>query len=216
MYAKEGLHPYIIPFGIPKDQTDKGPLWDPVKNMYAYHYELDISATGAKHDVGVRWGPKDRTKFSTRTDTLIPTTNTPDAPISWFHFSGHWGDKYYPLSDPRQYRFFSEWAHVSGPPGPKFKSPGRPQICFNEYRACTVVDSIEPLSWFLQVCKDWLTVIVVVSALVMIVSGTIAGLKFGWRCCSGVRRKVSGRGERESLITGGSMSEPISYGAVSR
>ena len=29
MYATPGLHPYILPWGLLHDQTDRGPLWDP-------------------------------------------------------------------------------------------------------------------------------------------------------------------------------------------
>lgn len=209
MYAKPGVHPYIIPFGILKDATDKGPLWDPALNYYAYIYEMDPG-----HDIGVRWASDDPSKFSNKTDTLTPTRENPDAPVSWFHFSGHWGDRFYPLSDKRQYRFFSEWAHVSGPPGPKFKAPGRKNICFKQ-SGCTVLSSIEPLHWFLRVSRDWLIVCIVVWAVVVIAWGVWRGVKSGWRCCTGFGRRGDGSGERGRLLTGGSMTQPISYGAIS-
>lgn len=212
MYAKAGLHPYVIPFGILKDVTDKGPLWDPALNYYGYEYTMDPG-----HDIGVRWASDGPEKFSERTDTLIPTSNTPDAPVSWFHFSGHWGDRYYPLSDPRQYRFFSEWAHVSGPPGPKFKAPGRPSICTKQNGRCTVLASIEPLHWFLRIAKDWLIVSVIVWLVASIGWLVVRGVRRGWSCCAGIRRKLipaDEDGERQGLLTGRRMEEPIAYGGT--
>lgn len=43
MYATAGLHPYVLPGGILHDVTDRGPLWDPVKNLYSftYNYQSD-------------------------------------------------------------------------------------------------------------------------------------------------------------------------------
>ncbi|KXL44201.1 MAG: hypothetical protein FE78DRAFT_150702, partial [Acidomyces sp. 'richmondensis'] len=39
MYATPGLHPYILPFGLLHDQTDRGPLWDPALNVKAFTYQ---------------------------------------------------------------------------------------------------------------------------------------------------------------------------------
>lgn len=104
MYGTPGTHTYVLPFGILYDQTDKGPLWDPLLNMYSYTYDY-----GA--------------------DKLRSSTLNPQAPISWFYFLGHWGDKFYPLSDPRQYRFVGQYHYVNGPIGPRFKRLGRKHIC---------------------------------------------------------------------------------------
>lgn len=104
MYATPGLHPYILPWGLLHDETDRGPLWDPVQNHHAYVYNY--------------------------TSTEIKSsTQTPKAPVSWFNFGGHWGDKFYPLSDPRQYRFAGQYHYVNGPYGPKVKNLGRQRIC---------------------------------------------------------------------------------------
>ncbi|XP_014557817.1 hypothetical protein COCVIDRAFT_25620 [Bipolaris victoriae FI3] len=104
MYATEGTHPYVLPGGILHDVTDRGPLWDPVLNMYSY-------------------------KYNYRTDRLVSSNLNPVAPTSWFYFAGHWGDKFYPLSDPRQYRFLGQYHYVNGPLGPRFKNLGRQEIC---------------------------------------------------------------------------------------
>lgn len=104
MYATSGLHPYILPWGILHDQTDRGPLWDPSLNSHTYTYD-------------------------TKQGILRASNLTPDSPTSWFHFAGHWGDKFYPLGDKRQYRFAGQYHYVNGPLGPKFKNLGRKKIC---------------------------------------------------------------------------------------
>jgi hypothetical protein len=104
MYATPGLHPYVLPGGILHDETDRGPLWDPTLNLYSYTYDY-------------------------RSDTLRSSNLNPKAPVGWFYFWGHWGDKFYPLSDPRQYRFLGQYHYVSGPLGPRFKNLGRKEIC---------------------------------------------------------------------------------------
>lgn len=104
MYATEGLHPYVLPGGILHDVTDRGPLWDPVKNLYSFTYDY-------------------------QTDKLLTSNLTPYAPTGWFYFAGHWGDKFYPLSDARQYRFLGQYHYVNGPLGPRWKNLGRQEIC---------------------------------------------------------------------------------------
>jgi hypothetical protein len=104
MYATAGVHPYVLPGGILHDVTDRGPLWDPSMNMYSYTYDY-------------------------QRDHLATSNFTPNAPIGFFYFAGHWGDKFYPLSDPRQYRFLGQYHYVNGPLGPRFKNLGRQQIC---------------------------------------------------------------------------------------
>ncbi|EME81324.1 carbohydrate-binding module family 18 protein [Pseudocercospora fijiensis CIRAD86] len=104
MYGTPGLHPYILPWGLLHDETDRGPLWDPVQNLQSYTYDA-----------------KNRTM---RASMLNPTS-----PVEWLNYAGHWGDKYYPLSDPRQYRFAGQYHYVNGPTGPKFKNLGRKNVC---------------------------------------------------------------------------------------
>ncbi|KAJ2985955.1 hypothetical protein NUW58_g5262 [Xylaria curta] len=103
MYAMPGNHPYVLPFEMLKDVTDRGPLWDPAKNFRSYWY--DYSAAEG--------------------EGLEPTQENPDAPIGWFHFKGRWGDKMYGLNDQRQWRLFGQYHYVTGPQGPKFKNLGR-------------------------------------------------------------------------------------------
>jgi hypothetical protein len=42
MYATPGLHPYVLPFKMLADATDRGPLWDPVLNNMAYWYDYEM------------------------------------------------------------------------------------------------------------------------------------------------------------------------------
>ncbi len=104
MYALPGTHPYVLPWGILHDTTDRGPLWDPALNAHSYTYDY-------------------------KNQTVRSSNHTPEAPIEWFDYSGHWGDKFYPLGDKRQYRFAGQYHYVNGPFGPKFKHLGRKKIC---------------------------------------------------------------------------------------
>jgi len=113
MYATPGIHSYILPWGLLHDETDRGPLWDPALNVHAYTY--------------------DHLNNALRSSQL-----TPKAPTEWFHFNGHWGDKFYPLGDSRQYRFAGQYHYVNGPLGPKFKSLARTHICPDEEATCKV------------------------------------------------------------------------------
>lgn len=67
--------------------------------------------------------------YNYRYDDLKSSNLSPDAPIGYFYFQGHWGDKFYPLNDPRQYRFLGQYHYVNGPLGPRFKNLGRKEIC---------------------------------------------------------------------------------------
>ena len=129
MYASPGLHPYVLPFKMLKDLTDKGPLWDPALNNYAYWYDYEVDRDEAKNSTVVGQ------------TSLTPAASNPGLPTSWFHFEGYWGDDIYPLSDPRQWRLFGEYHYITGPLGPKAKWLERRKVCQTE--KCTIVDSIE-------------------------------------------------------------------------
>jgi len=119
MYAMPGDHPYVLPFNMLRDQTDRGPLWDPSKNFRSYWY--DYLADGDS-------------------EGLEPTEENSDAPVSWFHYRGQWGDKLYGLNDERQWRLFGQYHYVTGPQGPKFKSLGRRKVC--QKPKCRILHSI--------------------------------------------------------------------------
>ena len=149
LYAMPGKHPYVLPFGMLADVTDKGPLWDPTLNYYAYH--LNTSKT---HDADAKVFPSVPTHgaLSTQslralqvhhsTDAFVPASCNPDAPTNWFWFKGHWGDKFYDLADERQWRFAGQYHYVNGPLGPRFKNLGRSRVC-QSGKQCRMLDSIE-------------------------------------------------------------------------
>ena len=118
MYATPGVHPYVLPWGLLHDETDRGPLWDPALNNHGFVYN---------YTSGV----------------LRSSTQTSRAPVSWFNYSGRWGDKFYPLSDPRQYRFAGQYHYVTGPLGPRFKNLGRKTICQGN-KECVIKRSLLP------------------------------------------------------------------------
>ncbi|KAI2606117.1 uncharacterized protein GGS25DRAFT_374338 [Hypoxylon fragiforme] len=119
MYATPGNHAYVLPFGMLKDVTDRGPLWDPSKNLRGYWYDY----TTTKDDEG-----------------LEPVEENADAPTSWFHYNGTWGDKLFGLDDVRQWRLFGQYHYVTGPQGPKFKNLGRERVC--QTWRCRIIHSI--------------------------------------------------------------------------
>ncbi|KAL1844986.1 hypothetical protein VTK73DRAFT_1388 [Phialemonium thermophilum] len=125
MYAVPGNHPYVLPFGMLKDVTDRGPLWDPALNTYAYFYDYVA----------------DRDSGGTNLTSLTPAASNPEAPTSWFHFAGPWGDELYALRDMRQWRLFEQYHYITGPLGPKFKNLDRMNVCQTEH--CTLLYSIE-------------------------------------------------------------------------
>ncbi|TAQ90957.1 hypothetical protein B7494_g711 [Chlorociboria aeruginascens] len=150
MYATPGAHPYVLPFGMLADVTDRGPLWDPSLNYYAYYFN-----TSKTHHMDAKVFPStpmSRDKVSISEDdhlpkpnmpgVLEPASHNPDAPTSWFWYSGHWGDKFYELRDWRQWRFFNQYHYVNGPFGPRFKNLGRSKVCQSR-GGCTLIEDLE-------------------------------------------------------------------------
>lgn len=143
MYAQPGKHPYVLPFGILADVTDKGPLWDPAQNYLAYHYNTSIT-----HGADARSIISSSSTFNatgipvvTEHDALQPALQTPNAPMGWWWYNGHWGDKFYKLGDYRQWRFVGQYHYVNGPFGPRWKNLGRSKVC-QSHGGCVIVDSL--------------------------------------------------------------------------
>ncbi|GKT46120.1 putative vacuolar protein sorting-associated protein TDA6 [Colletotrichum spaethianum] len=147
MYANPGDHPYVLPFNMLKDVTDRGPLWDPAKNTYSYWYKYEKDAEMHHyHDVDSKIGGTNGLCQNT-SDSLIPTVENPTAPTSWFHYAGNWGDKLYSLADVRQWRLFSQYHYVAGPRGPKFKRLDRQKICSTD--RCQILHTVNPgQTWY--------------------------------------------------------------------
>lgn len=132
MYAMPGVQAYILPFKLLKDVTDRGPIWDPAKNIYAYHYDHVLDESG---------DPEERAR------SLMPTEENPNAPTGWFYYAGAWGDKLYSLADPRQWRLFGQYHYVTGPAGPRVKSLGRRKMCQTD--RCTILHDLVPgTTWY--------------------------------------------------------------------
>lgn len=140
MYAVPGNHPYVLPFQMLKDVTDKGPLWDPAKNNLAYFYDYVVGQSeGGSHEDGENGengqfsNDDDENENDSTTSALLtsltPAASNPDAPTSWFHFAGPWGDEMYELGDRRQWRLFGQYHYITGPVGPKFKNLQRQKVC---------------------------------------------------------------------------------------
>ncbi|RDW79870.1 hypothetical protein BP6252_04508 [Coleophoma cylindrospora] len=167
MYATPGRHPYILPFGILADVTDKGPLWDPSLNYKAFWYNTSIT-----HDADAQSLPAFPSANSTGNipdtlelpaespasnsslhvaessviplNTLIPAKDNPDAAVSWFHYRGRWGDKFYTLADWRQWRFVGQYHYVNAPFGPRYKNLGRSLVCQSGGQSgCTILEELD-------------------------------------------------------------------------
>ena len=175
MYPTPGIQDYVLPFRILRDQTDKGPLWDPLLNIYSYHYNTSLAA-GTDYTIRNLRSPPD-----SQANTLTPSSLTPNAPTSWFYYGGHWGDKYYPHSDHRQYQLGTEKAYVSGPFGPRFKALGRRTVCPRD--SCVIKDSITQRSWALRIFIDYLFAVGIIWLIASIVISSM------W-CCGINRRKL--------------------------
>ncbi|KAG6041983.1 hypothetical protein E4U41_007502 [Claviceps citrina] len=140
MYATPGDHPYVLPFKMLKDVSDKGPLWDPALNNYAYHYDYKLERHTRMDEEAVGAAKKDP-------PSLVPAATNPDAPTSWFHFDGYWGDRLYTLADMRQWRLFGQYHYVTGPSGPKFKQLSRSKMC--QRRHCRILYKLDPKgTWY--------------------------------------------------------------------
>lgn len=164
MYAFPGPHAYVLPFHMLKDETDRGPLWDPSLNNYAYFYDYTEAPPPPEEDEGNEEDevhPEESSPYPFNTTilepngtavtkrgdqivepvSLVPASSNPNAPTSWFHFAGPWGDELYSLGDIRQWRLFGQYHYVTGPMGPKFKRLGRQTVC--QSTKCRILYSIE-------------------------------------------------------------------------
>lgn len=117
-YASVGQHAHDVPFFFMplSDFTDRGPLWDPSLNYYAYTVTVGEKMTpcGAEE-----------TKMG----------------LEWLSFKGAWGDKQLRPRDPRQKWCPFQWKYIDGPKGPLFKNMERVSLCqrfkwWNFWKGC--------------------------------------------------------------------------------
>lgn len=104
-YASVGQHWHDVPFFFMplSDFTDRGPMWDPLMNYFAYTYNGEtIEPIGEREkEIGK----------------------------SWLHFGGAWGDKQLPWKDSRQRWCPVQWKYINGPKGPLYKNLERESLC---------------------------------------------------------------------------------------
>lgn len=105
-YAASGQHSHDVPFFFMplSDFTDRGPMWDPAMNFYAYQFD----GNGKVYPLGER-------------ETGIGT--------NWLFFKGCWGDKRLKWNDYRQKWCPVEWKFIDGPQGPLYKNLQRISLC---------------------------------------------------------------------------------------
>lgn len=116
-YASVGQHAHDVPFFFMplSDFTDRGPMWDPSLNFYAYTYDgREVTPASAREE-----------KCGT----------------TWVHFHGHWGDKQLSWRDPRQKWCPAQWRYINGPAGPLYKHLDRTSLCpefrwWNFWKGC--------------------------------------------------------------------------------
>ncbi|AGO11151.1 AaceriAFR324Wp [[Ashbya] aceris (nom. inval.)] len=104
-YASIGQHAHDVPFFFSplSDFTDRGPLWDPSMNFYAYTFDGETV-----------------TPFSQRERELG---------TDWLYYNGRWGDKQLIWSDKRQHWCLLQWTYIDGPYGPLKKNLQRTGLC---------------------------------------------------------------------------------------
>ncbi|CUA69637.1 Vacuolar protein sorting-associated protein 62 [Saccharomyces cerevisiae S288c] [Rhizoctonia solani] len=112
-YATVGAHNHSANFGYLTDHADAGPMWDITLNYVAYWYSTEKGFVGATHN---------------------------HVSGSWLEFIGHWGDKQYPDSDPRQHSLEGQYRYTSGPPGPIGHNLMRTTLC--QYSDCPAQESL--------------------------------------------------------------------------
>ncbi|RFU76897.1 vacuolar sorting-associated 62 [Trichoderma arundinaceum] len=122
----------VLPANLLQDKTSMGTLWDPVANAYAYNYTLDFDPNRSAEE---------NNKF-----TPLATKSHPNPPVGWLTYFGQWGDKQYPLTDPRQFEIVNipELAYITdGPNGPVFKNLVRSTVCPPQMVNCTIKTSLD-------------------------------------------------------------------------
>src|SRR5580700_3943135 len=121
-FAVPGTHTRIIATLQINDYTSPGPLWDPTLSAYYYAYNFSSSS------------------FS---------PSLASAPTAWLSYFGHWGDKQYPDSDPRQVNFLQaniSWKYEDGPTGPLDKNLNRSGTCPDPSGVCTTLSALPAVS----------------------------------------------------------------------
>ncbi|KAK9476452.1 hypothetical protein V1514DRAFT_369628 [Lipomyces japonicus] len=120
-YGSAGQHSHDLPFRMLSDFTDRGPLWDPAQNYFAFTYDGEV---------------------------VYGEGQSTEADAEWLYFPGRWGDEKLDPEDPRQHYHPFEWRYIDGPTGPLFKHLDRKTICqepkwYNFLGTCRVRHTLE-------------------------------------------------------------------------
>jgi len=160
-YATTGSH---VHDKVLVDYCAAGPRWDPVQSAYFYHLDPETFKL---------------TRLFLSTDENSNTNYT-----SFFYYSGRWGDKQYPDSDPRQETipYFKLKRFQTGPTGPKAKQLVRRGL-FPDHQH--VESWIEwgvgvYMAWYPCCLKGWrvyVSAVVVIGGIAAVVIGAVSGLK---------------------------------------
>lgn len=124
-YATSGTHDHTIPDvnlpqGPVEDYTDSGSFWDPAMSAYWYSYDASSQQFTAYDD---------------------------STPVNWLYYTGHFGDKQYPTSDPRQENILGInglYKYTDGPTGPEDKQLNRTDVCPDNGILCIVRPVLGP------------------------------------------------------------------------
>ncbi|KAF2495154.1 hypothetical protein BU16DRAFT_527041 [Lophium mytilinum] len=139
MYATPGIHDHTIPnLNLPLpfllvDETNAGPLYDPLLNAWYYTYHPAVSTPNPTD-------PKSP-------PTVTPASFTPflgGTPVSWLYFQGRWGDEQYPDKDKRQKQLAGNRKYVGGPTGPEDKQLDRKNVCPDNGQQCILRGVLAP------------------------------------------------------------------------
>ncbi|KAK1830649.1 hypothetical protein QBC39DRAFT_105303 [Podospora conica] len=158
------------------DWCDAGPIWDPILSAYFLRFHPSNSTVSPIHQ------------------SPHPPSAGP-IPISFFYFTGRWGDQEYPLTDPRQITLpgfdFSRFS--TGPTGPRAKHLVRKGLYPDKRRIKTWLEwRIEWIVRLWPCCirgwRKWVSLVVVVGVVVGVGVGVAVGLRAAWRRVGGYSR----------------------------
>ncbi|KAH7010438.1 vacuolar protein sorting-associated protein 62 [Ilyonectria destructans] len=149
------------------DYCDEGQKWDPVLSAYFYRFDPATS------------------KLTTLLPPNQPSSSPPSFNLtSFFYFTGLWGDRQYPDSDPRQevIPYFGLRRFQSGPTGPRHKHLVRKGLMPDQRRKIGWLEWAVTLYMRLYPCcvkgwRAWISLGVVVSIVLVIVLGIKIFLK---------------------------------------
>ncbi|KAH6893365.1 vacuolar protein sorting-associated protein 62 [Thelonectria olida] len=149
------------------DYCDEGKIWDPVLSAYFYRFDPATFTL-------TRLNPPNQESSSPPTSNLT----------SFFYFTGLWGDRRWPDSDPRQLTVprFGLKRFRDGPTGPRHKHLVRKGLTPDHMRKLGWMEwSVGVYMWLYPCClkgwRAWITT----GVIVVFLSGIVLAIRFGVR-----------------------------------